>query len=227
MLSKEHKAKHKKKLFGRKKIRALNAKNLNIINHIYPKYKFKINDNSINLDQIKKTELEIGFGSGEHLIYQSINNRNTDFIGAEPFLNGITKTIEEIERYKLKNIKIYNGDAMDLIAKLSDETLSTIYILFPDPWPKKRHQKRRLVNPQNLREFHRVLKKGGRLYIASDHPDYQYHILMNTINDSEFIWICNKDEDFKKKPYFYPETRYESKAIENKALPIYLNFQKE
>ena len=116
---------------------------------------------------------------------------------------------------------------MDLVVRLGDESLSTIYILFPDPWPKKRHKKRRLINPENLQEFYRILKKGGRLYIVSDHPDYQYDILMNTIIRSRFMWLCNKNHDFKKKPYPYPKTRYESKAVKNEAQPVYLNVQKK
>ena len=214
------------KLHGRKKTRSSGKENQRIIRDIFPNYELKLED--IQVDLIKKNmiELEIGFGFGEHILHQALTNPNSNFIGAEPFLGGIISLSKKIDERKLSNIKIYNGNAIDVVDTLDKNTLTTIYILFPDPWPKKRHHKRRLISKYNLDKFSNVLKKGGQLFIATDHEEYQYWILEIMSNRSDFRWICSGCNDFKSKPYEYPETKYEKKAILAGRRPVYLNFEK-
>jgi tRNA (guanine-N7-)-methyltransferase len=218
---------HKTKLHGRKKSRSSGIENDLILKNIFPKYKLRLNKQLIHSYKNKAIELEVGFGFGEHIFHQAENNKNKKFIGVEPFLSGIISLVKKIDEKKITNIQIYNGNAIDVIDAMQEFSLGAIYILFPDPWPKKKHHKRRLISKYNLDKFSKVLKKGGKLFIATDHMEYQYWILKNLLNHSDFRWICSDSDDFKLKPYPYPETKYEKKALSNKRVPIYLNFEKK
>lgn len=212
------------KLHGRKKSRSSGQKNQQIFEEIFPKYKLDIN--SLNLNQCSDINLEVGFGYGEHLIWQALNHPNKLFLGAEPFRSGVINIISEIERQKINNIKIYDDNVIDIIDNLPNESLSSIFILFPDPWPKKKHHKRRFINQNNLKKINSVLKKGGRLVLATDHKDYLHSILLNISKCNQFEWLCEKTEDFYSKPYEFPETKYERKAIKYGRRPVYLTFEK-
>jgi len=212
------------KLYGRKKSRSSGQKNQQIFEEIFPKYKLDIN--SLNLNQCSDINLEVGFGYGEHLIWQALNHPNKLFLGAEPFRSGVINIISEIERQKINNIKIYDDNVIDIIDNLPKESLSAIFILFPDPWPKKKHHKRRFINQNNLKKINSVLKKGGRLVLATDHKDYLHSILLNISKSNQFEWLCEKTEDFYSKPYEFPETKYERKAIKYGRRPVYLTFEK-
>ncbi len=212
------------KLHGRKKSRSSGKKNQQIFEEIFPKY--KLNINSLNLSQCNDIELEVGFGYGEHLIWQALNHPNKLFLGAEPFRSGVINIISEIEKQKVINIKIYDDNVIDIIDNLPKESLSAIFILFPDPWPKKKHHKRRFINQNNLKKINSVLKRGGRLVLATDHKDYLHSILLNISKNNQFEWLCEKTEDFYLKPYEFPETRYERKAIKDGRRPVYLTFEK-
>ena len=212
------------KLHGRKKSRASSQKNQQIYKEIFPKYKLDIN--SINFNQYNDIELEVGFGYGEHLIWQALNHPNKLFLGAEPFRSGVINTIREIERHKLNNIRIHDDNVIDIIENLPNEILSSIFILFPDPWPKKRHHKRRFISQNNLKRIHHVLKNRGRLVLATDHKDYLHSILLNVNINDQFEWLCENTDHFYSKPYEFPKTKYERKAIKNGRRPVYLTFEK-
>lgn len=211
------------KLYGRKKSRSLNTQSQYILKNLFPKY--KLEDEHIRAigDDI---EFEIGFGYGEHLLWQAINNKNKIYVGAEPFISGAINLIKDIDEKQIKNIKISTDDAVNILDTMADCFLSSIYMLFPDPWPKKRHHKRRLINPNNIHKFHRVLKKNGKIFIASDHKDYIHSILLDFLHDNRFDWICEKSTDFKQKPFPSTQSKYEKKAIKKGQSPVYLTFKK-
>ena len=148
------------------------------------------------------------------------------FIGAEPFISGAINLIKEVNQKQIKNIRISTDDAINILDTMADCCLSSIYILFPDPWPKRRHHKRRLINPNNIDKFHRVLKKSGKILIASDHKGYIYSILLDFFYDNRFDWICEKSSDFTEKPFPSTQSKYEKKAIKNNQNPVYFTFKK-
>lgn len=226
MLIEKNQLLQKTKLHGRKKTRSSGIENQRIIRDIFPNYELKLEDIRVDFTKKKIFELEIGFGFGEHILYKASTNSHKSYIGAEPFLGGIISLCKKIGEEKLSNIKIYNGNAIDVIDTLEKNTLTAIYILFPDPWPKKRHHKRRLISSYNLDKFSNVLKKGGQLFIVTDHEEYQYWILEVLLNRNDFRWLCSSCNDFKSKPYEYPKTKYEKKAIMAGKRPVYLNFEK-
>ena len=160
----------------------------------------------------KKIALEIGFGGGEHLLAQAAHNPDTLFIGCEPFINGVAKCLAGIDQQKLTNIRLYTNDARNLLKALPDNTLDTAFILFPDPWPKARHNKRRLVNHETLAMLARVHKPGGRLLIATDHIDYSEWILEHLLTTPQYRWTAERPGDFLTPPKDWTETKYQRKT---------------
>jgi tRNA (guanine-N7-)-methyltransferase len=170
--------------------------------------------------------LEIGFGGGEHLAWQAAHNRDVGCIGIEPFTNGVAKLLTAIDEQQLDNIRIYDGDARQMLATLPDAFLSRAFVLFPDPWHKKRHNKRRIVNVDTLTALHRAMKPGGELRIASDIPDYVRWILSHIRRVPGFVWSAETADDWRIRPDDWPMTRYEQKALREGRPPAYLSFRK-
>lgn len=156
--------------------------------------------------------LEIGFGRGEHMGAQADANRDVGIIGAEPFLDGVVGAMIEVQERGLTNIRIHNGDALDVLDRLPDACLDRVFLLHPDPWPKFRHSKRRFVNPGPLDMVARVLKPGGELRIGTDHPVYCRWALMQMAKRADFEWLATKPADWQVRPDDWPQTRYEAKA---------------
>lgn len=156
--------------------------------------------------------LEIGFGRGEHMAGQALANPQVGIIGAEPFLDGVVGALIEVDAHKLTNIRIHNGDALDVIDRLPDASLDRVFLLHPDPWPKVRHAKRRFVNPGPLAMVARVLKPGGEFRIGTDHPIYCRWALMQMGKSADFEWLAETPHDFQVRPDDWPQTRYEAKA---------------
>ncbi|PZN92665.1 MAG: tRNA (guanosine(46)-N7)-methyltransferase TrmB [Alphaproteobacteria bacterium] len=156
--------------------------------------------------------LEIGFGRGEHMAGQALANPQVGIIGAEPFLDGVVGALMEIDVHGLTNIRLHNGDALDVIDRLPDASLDRVFLLHPDPWPKVRHAKRRFVNPGPLAMVARVLKPGGEFRIGTDHPIYCRWALMQMGKSADFEWLAETPRDFQVRPDDWPQTRYEAKA---------------
>ena len=156
--------------------------------------------------------LEIGFGRGEHMAAQAAANPHVGIIGAEPFLDGVVGALLEIETHGLTNIRLHNGDALDVIDRLPDASLDKLFLLHPDPWPKFRHSKRRFVNPGPLALVARVLKPGGEFRIGTDHPVYCRWALAQMQASPDFDWEVNAPEDWQLRGDDWPQTRYEAKA---------------
>lgn len=170
--------------------------------------------------------LEIGFGGGEHLGALAGANPRRGFIGAESFVNGVAKLLVRIDAEKLENIRIHFGDARPLMEALPDASLARLYVLFPDPWPKTRHAKRRIVSPWFFAEAARLLVAGGTLRIASDIDGYIGWTLMHARAAPAFAWTARRPQDWLLRPADWPPTRYEAKALRDGRRPVYLEFRR-
>jgi tRNA (guanine-N(7)-)-methyltransferase len=156
--------------------------------------------------------LEIGFGFGDFLFNHAKNNPDTLFIGAEPHLNGIVNLLSKLEIEPLKNVRIFKEDIRILLEKLPQEFFDEIYILFPDPWPKSKHFKRRLINCDFLDFLSQRIKKNGKLIIATDHDSYKTWILSAIIENKNFSWLAESKKDWQNFPNWWIETKYQKKA---------------
>ena len=169
--------------------------------------------------------LEIGFGGGEHLAAQAARNPYALFIGAEPFLNGIASALRHIDEASLTNVRILAGDARALMADLPDASLDRLIILFPDPWPKSRHHKRRLVQADFVIAVARLLKPGGRLRFATDWAAYADWALERLLASSDLRWLAEAPDDWRRPPADHVTTRYEEKRLGDCA-PVWLEFER-
>lgn len=167
--------------------------------------------------------LEIGFGGGEHLAGQAAAHADVGIIGAEPFLEGVAKLLSEIEHRKLSNVRVRRGDARDLVANIADASIDRAFILFPDPWPKTRHRKRRLIQPDFVVELARIMKPGARLRFATDWADYASRALADVRANSAFEWTAERADDWRKPPTDHVTTRYQEKRLGD-CEPVFLDF---
>jgi tRNA (guanine-N7-)-methyltransferase len=170
--------------------------------------------------------LEIGFGGGEHLAHLAASHPGVGFIGCEPFEKGVASLLGHIEARKLENIKILQGDARELLERLGSGTLARVYIFHPDPWPKTRHHKRRLISPEFLTLVHGKLKDKGVVKLATDWPDYANWMLEHFLADPRFRWTAQCARDWARRFPESCETRYEAKARREGRKPVYLEFRK-
>lgn len=170
--------------------------------------------------------LEIGFGGGEHLAALAQENTDIGFIGSEPFVNGVAQLLKAVEANDLSNLRIFDDDARLLLARLAPASITRIFILFPDPWPKKRHHKRRFISPENLDLMAAVLAPGGKLGIATDQEDYLNWILRHLLADRRFAWLAETADDWRLPPYAAASTRYARKAMAGGGVPSYLSFRR-
>jgi tRNA (guanine-N7-)-methyltransferase len=157
--------------------------------------------------------LEVGFGGGEHLLWQAARNPSVGFIGCEPFQDGVVRVLDAIEARGAENVRIYADDGRPLLRWLPANSIGRTFILFPDPWPKKRQRKRRLVNAQLLDLLARLMMAGAELRIATDIGDYVRTILLAVRQQGAFCWEVQGVAGWRDRPADWPETRYEGKAI--------------
>lgn len=167
---------------------------------------------------------EVGFGGGEHLAWQAEAHPDWGFIGCEPFLNGAAKLVAQIVDQGRENIRLHVGDAREVLPRLPDGCLEAFYLLFPDPWPKVRHHKRRFVNAKNLDQIARLLRVGGELRVATDMMDYARWTLEHVMAHRAFRWTAEHAADWRNRPADWPQTRYEQKALREDRASVYLRF---
>ncbi|MFZ5676996.1 MAG: tRNA (guanosine(46)-N7)-methyltransferase TrmB [Pseudomonadota bacterium] len=210
--------------YGRRKGKALRPHHAKLIAELLPRLTF---DPAIFASSVKPARLEIGFGGGEHLAHQARLNPDTHFIGAEPFVNGVAKLLALIEAKNIGNISIHAGDVRELFDLLPDASLERIYLLYPDPWPKARHLRRRMVSPENLRQFHRLLKPGGLFLFASDIEHYVQWTLFETRKAGGFTWTAECADDWRRPFPDWIVTRYEAKAKREGRVSSYLTFRRD
>jgi tRNA (guanine-N7-)-methyltransferase len=157
-------------------------------------------------------EFEIGFGSGEHLAWQAAHRPDHGFIGCEPFLNGVVAALAKVGEAGLSNVRIHMGDALEILARFPDASLRRLYLLHPDPWPKARHAKRRMINNGPLDMIASKLAPGAEFRLGTDDPTYCRWSMMIMGQRKDFEWLADGPADFLKRPDDWPETRYEAKA---------------
>ncbi len=170
--------------------------------------------------------LEIGFGAGEHLAAQAAARPEVGFIGCEPFRNGVAGLLALIESEGLRNIRIYPDDARALIKALPERSVGRAFALFPDPWPKTRHHRRRIIAAETLCELSRILKPGGELRLASDDMGYVRWMLSHTLKHGGFEWLARSPDDWRRRPPEWTPTRYEAKALGRGVDCVYLRFRR-
>lgn len=170
--------------------------------------------------------LEVGFGGGEHLLHRARTESQTGFIGIEPFVGSMAKAVAAVVDEKLKNVKLYDDDAVNVLDWLPPASLDLAYQLYPDPWPKVRHWKRRFINEQNLNRYARALKRGAEFRFASDIDTYIDWTLRHCRDHPKFEWTAATSSDWKQPWQGWPGTRYEDKAIREGRVGRYLTFRR-
>ena len=202
--------------FGRAKGKHLSAAQSALMRDVFPNFdvgpKISTGENPFE-KETGPLWLEIGFGGAEHLLWQAETNPQITILGVEPFLNGVSKAVKGLNENKLTNIRLYRGDARDVLALLPDSSLDRVFVLFPDPWPKIRHHKRRIINETFLIDLHRVIKPGGKFRFASDIIHYVDWTLTRLKAHGGFDWPVQKHLDWRVRPDDWPSTRYLEKAL--------------
>lgn len=219
----------KENFYGRRKGRPLRVGRKHLVETLLPKLSVPIDDPVLDPQSLfsastKETWLEVGFGNGEHLAWQAAHNPTVGIIGCEPFINGVSVMLQHIEDQNLTNVRIHADDARPLLDLLPDACLSRVFVLFPDPWPKKRHAYRRFIGPRNLNRLARAMAPGSVLRVASDHPDYVTWTLRHLRAKPDFEWLAERADDWRQRPDDWPPTRYEQKALAG--VPVYLTFRR-
>ena len=204
------------RLYCRSQGKPLRARQQDLVDKLLPQISVP-EDGQVTAERLfghdRPLHFEIGFGGGEHLAYRADLLPDHGFIGAEPFVNGVAQALTHVEEQRLANVRIHMGDALEVLSRVPDGALSFLYLLHPDPWPKARHAKRRMVNDGPVDMFAAKLRPGGEFRFGTDHPVYLRHALMvMSRHRGAFDWLCEKPADFQNRPGGWPETRYEAKA---------------
>ncbi len=173
----------------------------------------------------KDVWLEIGFGGGEHLVHQAALNPDVAIIGCEPYINGVAMLLGKIRKAGVQNLRVYPGDARDLFDVLPEQSISKAFLLYPDPWPKTRHHRRRFVTPEHLAPLASVIKSDAEFRVATDIPDYVRQTL-EEVPKAGFDWLAQMPEDWRAPWADWHSTRYEQKALREGRTPHYLTFRK-
>jgi tRNA (guanine-N7-)-methyltransferase len=205
-------------LYGRRKGRALKPRQEAALARLLPGLRVPLEPGgglaveTLFPERPSEIWLEIGFGAGEHLVAQAGANPDVGLIGCEAFREGVGKLVRSVELAGLTNVRVHPGDAREVIAALPEGALSRAFLLFPDPWPKARHHKRRFIAPETLDALARAMRPGAELRVATDWPDYVRWTLLHALRHAEFAWPATGPADWRTRPADWPETRYERKA---------------
>ncbi|HEX9449002.1 MAG TPA: tRNA (guanine(46)-N(7))-methyltransferase TrmB [Dongiaceae bacterium] len=223
----------RRKFYGRRKGRKLRVNQQGWVDELLPRLTVALPADQQPLDPrtlfaqpVDDIWLEIGFGGGEHLAAQAAAHPQIGFIGCEVFLNGIASLLGHLANQASSNVRIYPEDARELLARLPDQCLGRLFLLFPDPWPKARHARRRFVNRANLDLLARLMKPGAELRIGSDDPTYIGWALAHASNHPAFTWLASCAADWQTRPDDWPPSRYEQKAIRQGRQPAYFRFRR-
>ncbi|MFT3976122.1 MAG: tRNA (guanosine(46)-N7)-methyltransferase TrmB [Sphingomonas bacterium] len=204
-----------RRLYGRRQGHALRAAQAALVEDLLPRLSVP-ESGALPAETLfgdaRPLQLEIGFGAGEHLAGQAEAAPGTGFIGCEPFLNGVVGALGHVRDRGLENVRIHMGDALEVVERLPDASLERVYLLHPDPWPKARHAKRRMMNHGPLDLIARKLKPGCEFRLGTDDPTYCRWSMMVMNQRDDFEWTAQAPRDFLTRPADWPETRYERKA---------------
>jgi tRNA (guanine-N7-)-methyltransferase len=218
--------------FGRRKGKPLRERQVDLMTTLLPELRVDLAQPapadlaSLFPVAVEKLRLEVGFGGGEHLVHRAVENPSTGFIGVEPFVNSMAKLLGRVDELELRNIRVYDDDATQLLDWMPEASIDHIDLLYPDPWPKTRHWKRRFVSDVNLSRFHRVLKPGGIFCFASDIDTYVDWTLQHCRDHGGFEWTAEEPADWLTPFANWPGTRYEAKARREGRSSAYLTFRR-
>ena len=233
------------KFFGRRKGRVVRKAKSFLLENMLPQLRVSKKKDFCASDLFDEPKnevcLEIGFGDGQHLYGQAKNNPQNGYIGVEVFQNGVANLLTlisgikegdnlpekvEAKSYPVHNIRVFDDDVRLLFHEMPDNFFDKIYLLFPDPWPKKKHADRRFVNPDNLKELARILKPGGLFRVATDHPIYKRHVLRTMHECADFVWTAKCGNDWKREPEDWVKTKYQQKAVREGRRPVWFDFMR-
>lgn len=230
-----------RRLYGRRKGPALSARRKALIKGLLPQVELSLDSPAVSgadcgaaamdvgaLFKESMTDLwiEIGFGMGEHLAAQAVAHPAIGFIGCEPYVNGVAGLLSHIDEGGLENIRIYCDNALNLMEALPAASVGRVFLLHPDPWPKKRHERRRFVSPGNMDVVARVLRDGGEFRLQTDETGYVRWAMMTLSMRRDFQWLAEGPGDWRQRPGDWPQTRYEAKARLSGRTSHYLCFER-
>lgn len=221
-----------RRFFGRRKGHRLRAHQAELIETLLPRLALDLRQPAAEpltaLFPVPVTEvrLEIGFGGGEHLIAEAGRNPHIGFLGCEPFVNGMAKALAAIEAQGSRNVRLHLGDAVPVLSWLPPASLAGVDLLYPDPWPKRRHWKRRLIQDDTVAAMARVLRPEGLFRFASDSADYAAWTLLRFLRAPDFVWTAERADDWRKPWPDFLDTRYHRKATREGRAPTYLVFRR-
>lgn len=218
--------------YGRRKGKKLHVGRLDALESVLPEIRIALPTEGL-VDPhhffsfpVSDIHFEIGFGNGENLLHQAMNNPEIGFIGCEPFVNGVATLCKHIRDNKVKNIRIWPDDARLLMMKLNPQSMGRIFVLNADPWPKTRHWKRRFIQTETLNEINRLLKPDGELRMSTDHAALAAWLIEKTYFHSGFTWLARSQSDWRERPVDMQETRYQKRGLQHGRQTVFLNFKR-
>ena len=215
------------RFYGRRKGRPLRQSMKRRLDEVLPAFVFDPSVSAcIQFGRTADCYLEIGFGGGEHLAGLAAAMPDCDFIGAEPFINGVASLLRHIDDQQLSNIRIWPDDVRLILPTIDTASLAGVFIMFPDPWPKRRHAGRRILQPAFLDQLATIIRPGGNLVLASDDPTAKIWLLQAAIAHLGFVWTARRPEDWRQRPDNLPETRYMKKAYQAERKPSWFQFRR-
>ncbi|MDM7945728.1 MAG: tRNA (guanine(46)-N(7))-methyltransferase TrmB [Oceanibaculum nanhaiense] len=228
---------HARKFYGRRRGRRLRPWREQLFDEALPRYGLSFPegwaDDESPLDPaalfgepVDALWIEVGFGGGEHLAAQAKAHAQARFIGFEPFVNGVASLLRYLEEDHLGNVRVHADDARPVLERLPDASVDRFFLLFPDPWPKKRHHFRRFIQPETMALLARLLKDGAELRIASDDMGVARWMLAHVTEHPAFEWLARRPGDWREPPADWVQTRYEGKALAQGRQPVYLRFRR-
>ena len=211
--------------FGRIKSRPIKPRQAALLETLLPGIRPPAGDFDLRalMPDAAEAWLEIGFGGGEHMAAQAAKHPDVVILGAEPFQNGVASALRHIDDAHLSNVRVHDGDVRELLGRMPDASLARAFVLFPDPWPKTRHHKRRIVQPDTVAELARLIRPGGTLRFASDVAHYVDWSLEKILGNPDFAWTAERAADWRIPPADHITTRYEEKRLGDCA-PVFLDF---
>lgn len=220
-------------LFGRRRGKKLRDGQQSLLDTLLPRLRLGVPPEPQKIDLAKAfggsapadgVWLEVGFGAGEHLLWQAREHPRVGIVGCEPYINGVAKCLAQIERDGVENIRLFTDDARLVMAALPERSLSRVFVLFPDPWPKTRHHKRRFVQRDTLDILAPLMKPGAELRLATDDPSYLPWMVEHACIHPAFEWLAERPADWRGRPADWPPTRYEQKRIAG--TPVFLRLRR-
>lgn len=218
---------------GRRHGRALSRTRRSALAELLPRHRLSLPVDGGRLDPrlsfrstVSEVWLEIGFGAGEHLVGRALSRPDVGCIGCEPYIPGVAALLTRVEKLGIEGVRVFPDDARLLLSRLSEDSIDRVFLLFSDPWPKRRHHRRRFVRPDTVAELGRVLRPGGELLFATDDMDYARWTLALVTDSGAFEWRARRPPDWRAPPAGWVQTRYQTKALARGARCVYLRFRR-